>query len=221
MVEVYIHPHVTQIKSMYFDVMSKKESYSSVRTFIEDCVDLSFQNYQNNDSAFAIEFLNYNPDFFGQTQESLLDAELAITDFRKTLAKAYSFKDWEEVITCNHTFNPIFEVGVDWLLAGEFKRLIQLINSKPHILTACSPFGHKAGLIHYCGSNGVEIWRQVVPSNLPQMLDYLIENGADPNQPNHIYGTNSSLIGLIETSAHPYKAGLVNELLAVLKNYKY
>lgn len=214
---IYIHEHVQQIKDLYFDVLSKKESYKSVVAFLQDCADASYQNYKDAKSDFTIEFSQFHPQCRNLPASEIVASIWTIDDFRLTLARAYTFADWEQVVQRDAQFDPLFEVAVDWLLAGEFKRLIQLINSKPYILTRTSPFGHQAGLIHYCGSNGVEIWRQVVPSNLPQMMDYLIENGADPKQENNIYNMNSSLQGLIESSAHPSAAGIESALLDILK----
>lgn len=219
MVDVYIHERGERIRQMYFDVLTHKESFTRVRDFLEACVDASFINYTSGNEEFTTEFNNYNPKYIGMSSPEIVDSKPDIQDFRTTIANAYTFRSWDEVVSCDAQFDTLFELAVDCLLSGDFKRMIQLINSKPYILTARSPFGHKAGLIHYCGSNGVEIWRQVVPSNISQMMDYLIENGADPHQVNNIYYTNSPLRGLIKSSAHPRAAGRLHDMLVILDDY--
>ncbi|NNE01456.1 MAG: ankyrin repeat domain-containing protein, partial [Pirellulaceae bacterium] len=71
-------------------------------------------------------------------------------------------------------------------------------------------------LLHYCGSNGVETYRQVVPTNLPQLTQLLIDAGADVNATAEMYGGNCPTLGLLITSAHPAEAGVVDQVVQIL-----
>lgn len=218
-----IHQHipkiVDEIRGMYFDILTDKNRFKTVQEFCSVCVDASYQNYKDGYLTFATEFRHYNKKYARMSDQEVAELELTIDDFRDSIASAYTFDGWDDMVNRDQKFDPLFETAIDWLLVGEFKKLIQLIISNPKYLIQKSPFGHQAGLIHYCGSNGVEIWRQVVPENLPQILYWLIQNGADPHQENNIYRMNSSLRGLIETSAHPHQAGIVNDLIEVLESF--
>jgi hypothetical protein len=78
----------------------------------------------------------------------------------------------------------------------------------PEITKVSSHYGHKAQLIHYCASNAVEIYRQVVPQNLREMIGLLLEFGADPTVEIPVYGGAFNFMQLFESSAHPREAGV-------------
>ncbi len=68
-----------------------------------------------------------------------------------------------------------FEETVDALLSGDFKKFQEHIARQPSLARQHSRYGHGATLLHYAVSNGVELWRQQVPLNLPEMVRYLLE----------------------------------------------
>ena len=92
------------------------------------------------------------------------------------------------------------------------------MEENPDLIFQKSKFGHQATLLHYVASNGVEFWRQIVPHNLPEMISYLIEKGADKNAKMKVYGGEFSVLPLLESSAHPYAAGIADQMIEILKN---
>ena len=78
---------------------------------------------------------------------------------------------------------------------------------------------HRATLLHYVGSNGVEIRRQKVPANLVAITELLLETGSDVNATARVYGGEMTTYSLVATSGHPVRAGLAEELLATLRRY--
>jgi len=95
--------------------------------------------------------------------------------------------------------------------------LKSLLKKHPKLLTEHSSYGHKACLLHYTASNGVELWRQQVPTNIVEIAKILLHQGADKNAPMKVYGREFTAYALAESSGHPYDAGIAPELLAVLK----
>ena len=95
-----------------------------------------------------------------------------------------------------------------------------LLAKYPNLVGDKSSFGHKASLVQYLAANGVEIWRQYISENVIDVLELLIEYGADPDTENNIYG-GSNLRSLIETSDHTFKAGKADEMLDRLGVYGY
>ena len=114
-------------------------------------------------------------------------------------------------------YDKPFEVAVDFLLIGQLDNLKKCLDGNPDLIFRKSQFGHQATLLHYVGSNGVEFWRQVVPFNLPKMTKYLIEKGADKNAKMKVYGGGFPVLSLLETSAHPFAAGIAQEMIEILK----
>lgn len=73
-------------------------------------------------------------------------------------------------------------------------------------------------LLHYVASNGVELWRQNVPRNLPAICEMLLLKGANASAKMSVYGGYYDTLSLLLTSAHPKAAGLMDELALLLKN---
>ena len=88
------------------------------------------------------------------------------------------------------------------MLSGDLDSLRRLISEDASLITQRSCYGHRATLLHYCGNNGVEFWRQQVPLNLKDIIHFLIENGADKNATMSVYGGEFDTLSLLTTSAH-------------------
>jgi hypothetical protein len=71
-------------------------------------------------------------------------------------------------------------------------------------------------LLHYVAANGVEIRRQVVPSNAAEIARILLDHGAELRATMPVYGGQYDPLALMRTSAHPHDAGVARELEAVL-----
>jgi hypothetical protein len=98
------------------------------------------------------------------------------------------------------------------MLAGDFKGIKKIITGNNALLNQKSQYGHEATLLHYSASNGVELWRQKVPLNLPEMVEFLVENGANRNARMKVYGGEYTAAELLLSSAHPRQAGILMEL---------
>ena len=73
--------------------------------------------------------------------------------------------------------------------------------------------------MHYTGSNGVEGYRQIVPSNLAEIVDFLLEVGADQKLEANVYG-GCTARELMETSKHPYESGVIKEVQKIYNKYQ-
>jgi len=131
------------------------------------------------------------------------------------VANQYGFKHWELVKNLTLPYNIEFEMAINELLAGNLVALRNRIAATPKLVTMRSQYGHRATLLHYAGNNGVELWRQKIPSNLATIMKFLINNGADVNAKMPIYGGEHTTYELLVTSAHPYDANCIDELKSV------
>jgi hypothetical protein len=105
------------------------------------------------------------------------------------------------------------------MLSGNLSSLKRLTGETPDLISARSQYGHGATLLHYAGTNGVESYRQVVPLNLPDIVEFLLASGADPASKANIYGGNTPR-ELFETSKHSYESGVHHDVIAVFKKYE-
>ncbi len=75
-----------------------------------------------------------------------------------------------------------------------------------------SAYGHRATLLHYTAANGIEIRRQVVPTNAAEVIAALLDAGADRSAKLHAYGGEFDVLAMFKTSAHPHDAGVAPEV---------
>jgi ankyrin repeat protein len=112
-----------------------------------------------------------------------------------------------------------FEIAADAIVNGDFETLERLISEAPELIYARSQLSHKATLLHYVAANGVEEFRQRTPKNIVEISDFLLRNGADVNASARMYGKECDTLGLVATSVHPERAGILEALLTKLLEY--
>lgn len=216
MTEIYACHAVQEVQRIHKPIISHAVPYETVREQLFLMVENLYQHYKAGDPAIVYELSNHHPPSIGQPNEMILNQSLKKFDFELTIAREFGFKNWLEVEKLgNLKLDITFEEAVNALIFGDFEKLQSLIIKKPQLLHQSSQYGHKAGLIHYVAANGVELWRQQIPQNLIAATNWLIEQGADPQMESTIYGGGAKVIGLIESSAHPYDAGIGEELAAI------
>jgi len=217
--EIYISDHVKQIQALYKPIIENLSTYQTLKKQLKAFLVIAFDSYKAGDLMYAIEFSNHHPSWLGKYKQVIAHKNHSWADFELSIARAYGFKNWDEVISNgNQRFDKDFEQAITLLIHGDNIALEEILHHRPDLLHTKSIYGHQASLIHYVGSNGIEIWRQQVPKNLPLILKRLLNLGSHPNPENKIYGNGSDLIGLIESSDHPYKAGITKELVEILQN---
>ena len=160
---------------------------------------------------------NWHPDFISKELDFIFNANFTLADARLSIAKDCGFDNWEMVVQQgNITFNLAFEKAVNTLLAGDLVGLKKQIIQQPELVHLRSTYGHQATLLHYVGSNGVEMWRQQTPYNLPEIAQFLLKAGADKNAKMKVYGGEFTTWEMVATSAHPQEAGVVEALKKIL-----
>lgn len=150
----------------------------------------------------------------------IFSSEFTLDDARNCIAKDYSYENWKEVENLGGLKpDAAFESSVDSLLAGDLDAIKKALAMNPKLIHQRSTYPHESTLLHYTGSNGVEGYRQVVPSNLVEILDTLLSSGADASLEAHVYG-GCTAEHLMKTSKHPHDAGLTEELQNVFVRYR-
>ncbi len=217
MVEVYVGNVVKDLIAFYKPLLDIKFTYDSIYEQINAFGHHAFMRFHSGDHRSIVEFNNYNPKYIGKFYEEIIQSNPSLEDFLETAASCFGFKSLQDAkIQGSKPIDISFETAVDLLLAGNIEELENTIDQDPNLLIRNSLYGHRAGLIHSIGSNGVEFWRQVVPKNIVEILSLLLSRNADPNLWNNIYGRPSTLSGLIASSAHPHAAGVRKDLLELL-----
>ncbi len=211
-IKIYRTNIVQQIRD-YYGVDLFHTSYPVIREHLSHLAERLLHGIQSGNDFLFTEVNNYHPLHLGESASLLKSLNLDLIDCQWTIAAQYGFKSWEDVIELrNTTYNTTFESAVDNLLSGDIKNLQKIIQENPSLITARSQYGHKASLLHYVASNGVELWRQQVPTNLAEIISYLLASGSNKSALMNVYGSQYDTLTLLKTSAHPYQAGIGEEL---------
>ncbi len=138
---------------------------------------------------------------------------LSPRDARLIVARDHGFASWSMV---GGECDPGFELAVDAVVLGRLEELERLLTDAPDLVHRRSAYGHRATLLHYTAANGVEIRRQVVPANAPEVTNRLLEAGADAAATLNAYGGNPDTLAMLRSSAHPRAAGVASAIERVL-----
>jgi ankyrin repeat protein len=145
-------------------------------------------------------------------------------DARCILAREHNFGSFDELAehleALKRTDSPVtkFEAAVDATVAGEAVALERLLRQNAELIHSRSTRKHRSTLLHYVGANGVEGWRQRAPRNAVQVVEILLNAGAEVDAMADMYG-GSTTLGLVATSIHPLLAGVQNDLIDTLLNH--
>jgi len=217
MITIYKPEIPRLLEEFYRDILYKYNDGISVKEHLSLISEKLWIGIQDKYDPVYAELNNYNKKFIGQTREQLKRVEITKGDCYETIANEYGFTSWRDLDKgADLIYNQNFERAIEFILAGNLASLKESVRALPDIVKERSPYGHKATLLHYCASNGIEFWRQVVPSNLAEITQFLINSGADVESKMFVYGGEFDTLSLLNTSAHPYKAGVIDQMRAVL-----
>lgn len=220
--KIYIHPNVQKVYDLHKTAIEQIDKNTTVLKQLTAFADNIFAAWTTRSPICKGQINNWHPDFISKDLDFIFNTNFTLADARLSIAKDCGFDNWEMVIQHgNITFNLVFEKAINTLLAGDLVDLKKQITLRPDLLQLRSPYGHQATLLHYAGSNGVEMWRQQTPYNLPEIVQLLLDAGADKNAKMKVYSGQFTTWEMVVTSAHPHKAGVVEALKKILiKNDK-
>jgi hypothetical protein len=210
--EIYIAEKVAHVRALFAEVSPAVHVRETVLRYLAALE----AGYRKQHPAVGIVLRNHSPAHLSSAAARDSFPTVTPQQLREVAAHYFGFARFAAIDQAV-THDPVFEAALDFLLRGDETGLAAHLADHPAVVEQSSSFGHRAGLIHYLAANGVELHRQVVPANAPDLLRLLLDRGADPDQEHRIYGGRFSLRALIETSAHPAAAGVSEALLALLK----
>lgn len=211
----YAHPIITATRKMYGDAL--RRYYLSISERLAILAGILFRELNFHSEAALTEVSNYHPEYLGTATDKLITIPWTLQDARQTIASEHGFLTWHQVgMVVPTSYNVHFEEFVDAIIEGRYRDVKKMLSVRPELTSMRSPYGHKATALHYLGSNGVELYRQIVPDNAAQMASLLIAHGADPALTMEVYGGKFTVCQLVMTSAHPAEAGLKDELARIL-----
>ncbi|MCI4671529.1 MAG: hypothetical protein MRZ79_25525 [Bacteroidia bacterium] len=206
---LYVPPSVLRIQQLHAPIIDHPKAYSDISLQLEAFATISFEAWKSRDSLAWELISNFHPDYLGKAVEELHAPSLNMDDFLLMTCREHGFTNWDELQKMpSRQLDPAFEVAIDLLLSGHKEALRQHFRVFPRVVKQKSVYGHRATLLHYLSSNGIEMRRQFVPANLTEMIEILLEFGADKQAKMHVYGGDFTFWELYSTGAHPYAAGI-------------
>lgn len=214
--DVYIPRPVQQVRTFYGDLWERRFEYSCVGEHLEALSDRLYHGFESGDERVHVLLSNFHPDFIGMPFIPERLKGLRPDDARLVHSREFGFSLMVAACDCRYEYDPDFEAAVDAVIWGNEDELKGLLDSRPDLVHERSPFGHRATLLHYISSNGVEVIRQQVPPNLVEITQVLLDHGADKGATMRVYGGDQTPLQLLRTSAHPKAVGLQNEVASLL-----
>lgn len=215
--EIYKPSTVKELESFYGDLLTKSNEFSSIHDHLSALSDRMYEGVQSQHETILTEVSNYHWDHLGKSPSALIKLGLTEDDCRRTIANEYGFRRWTEVAHLNFPYDKNFEWCVNALLDGDMELVQKFVSENTAIVNQKSDYGHKATLLHYAVCNGVELWRQKVPLNLPEIVDFLVSKGANTQAKMRVYGGEYTASELLLSSAHPKEAGIAGKLRKILE----
>lgn len=209
MTEVFVGSAVRAVLELHADLLADYPGGRTVGDVLETQARTVFAAFERGDARARVQLSNWSP--VGPMEELDQDAVYRAIEREHGFASPPDHEQRTQVLDLG------FESALFELLGGRRDELAARLDAEPKLVRARSVFGHGATLLHYLASNGVETWRQVVPANAPEMARLLVERGADPRATMRCYGDRFSVQDLLETSAHPRAAGVLDGVRAALE----
>lgn len=217
-VSVYISDQVRAIERLHSDLFTDEFRRLSVREQLDRQAQRILAAHQAGDPTVIPHITCWHPTLACESADAIMAATFTLQDARETIAREYGFASWPDAeVHGTEPPDPTFEFAVDTLLRGDIVQLRALLVANPALIRQRSSYGHRATLLHYVGSNGVETYRQRVPLNLAAVTELLLSAGAEVNAAANMYG-GSTVLGLLLTSDHPAQAGVAADVAEVLRN---
>jgi hypothetical protein len=214
---VYVSDQVREVERLHRDLLTDAVCRLPIRDQLDRQAHRILEGHRAGDRAVVTHVTCWHPTLVCRPADEIMSGPFTLDDARQTVAREYGFADWPNVEARGAAPpDPAFEFAVDTLLSGDVEALRGLLSGDPSLVRRRSSFGHRATLLHYVGSNGVETYRQRVPMNLAEIARLLVEAGADVNARAEMYG-GSTALGLLVTSDHPARAGVTGDVVQVLE----
>ena len=214
---VYVPKIVAKCRTLY--AAAPIVRFATTKDMIEAHSEILYAGHQQRNDAVVAPINNWHPGLIGKDAETVFEFEFGINDARLAISRECGYESWDDAVARSEPIDVHFENAVDLALDGDLSGLHASLSDQPQLLNQTSSFGHRATILIYMGSNGVEFWRQVVPDNICDIVKLLVDLGADPTDQANVYGGQFDVLALAESSAHPTAAGVRDQLLALLTSF--
>ncbi len=214
---IYIAPDVAEVDALHPYLTERSFRQLSIEDQIARQAETLHRAHCAGDRRVRMHLQCWWLAAIGRPLDEVMNMPLTEADARLTISREYGFSNWDAVTALGaERVDETFELALDEMLAGDLASLERRLSQAPNLAKDRTVFGHRSTLLHYLGANGVESHRQKMPLNAADAARLLISCGSDIKSVANMYGGGQTAYVLAQTSAHPYEAGIADELLHVL-----
>lgn len=214
--KIYKPPTVADLQEFYGDLLLEMGRFPTIYDHLKALSGRMWEGVQSKKEAVLQEICNYHWSYLGRPTSDLARIGLTEEDCKQAIANEYGFRRWTEVAHMTVPYDLQFETLVNAVVEGSLQKVKKHIANNAELINQKSAYGHKASLLHYTVSNGVELWRQQVPENLPEIARFLVASGANTKARMLVYGGEYTASELLLSSAHPRDAGVLEDLRKIV-----
>lgn len=214
----YIADDVLRVRGLHADLIDGAALRRPVRERLDAMARRLVEAHERGDTAVAVQLSDWAPDRNGHTAAAILEAPLSLAEARAAVAREHGWDDWAAVVRDGAAPpDADLEAAINDVILGRIAVLRAALQRRPELVRARSALGHAATLLHYVAANGVETYRQIVPSNAAAVAQTLLDAGSDPAATMRVDGADCTTLELLETSRYPTRAGVEPGLSKVLR----
>jgi hypothetical protein len=215
--DVYIHPHVQAVIDLYGELVGEAAWTRSCAEQLDRQAERLTDGVRAHHPGARVELSNWHPDLIGADADDIWSSGVDRDGCLDALAREHGYRGADDIASrADRRPDADFEAAVELLLRGDVAGLDAGLTAQPDLVTRRSHWDHRATLLHYAASNGVEIHRQRVPLDLAEVIGVLLDHGAEVNATAHAYGGEQTVLGLLLSSGHPHAAGVTGAARDVL-----
>jgi hypothetical protein len=216
-VAVYVSAEVAAVCDLYEGLLGQDAAQRTGAEQLHLLADRLADGHLRRQRGAFVEIGNWHPELTGRSESEIWSTRLGNRDYLDTVARGHGYPDWEAAAAQPTRPTLRFERCVEDILAGDVEAVTRSLRTYPDLVTMRSHWRHRATLLHHLAANGVEIYRQRVPANAPDLARLLLENGADVAAKANMYGGERATLGMLLSSSHPAHAGVTAQLADVLR----
>jgi hypothetical protein len=217
-VAVYVSAEVAAVCDLYEGLLGEDALQRTGAKQLRLLADRLADGHHERHRGAFVEIGNWHPELTGRPEGEIWSARLRDQDYLDTVSRGHGYPHWEAASIAEPSRPTLrFERCVEDILAGDVEAAAASLTAYPELVTMRSHWGHRATLLHYLAANGVEIYRQRVPTNAPELARLLLDNGADVAAKANMYGGGRATLGMLLSSSHPAHAGVTAQLADVLR----
>ncbi len=207
---------IARVRALHRDLLEEYPGRLTVHQVMQRQAEVLLAAHHAGDAASCFQLSSWLPRLVGRSEAETLAESLTAADALLCVAREHGFAHWEAVP--HQALDAAFESAATAVVTGDLDTLRSCLEARSELARQRSAYGHRATLLHYTAANGVETWRQSVPSNAAEIVSALLAAGSDVGATMPVYGGEYDTLALLLTSAHPAAAGVDDAVVAILRS---